>query len=117
MAHIVGIALRNRPVHTITFDNGFEFGQHKTMEKLLGCKVYFTDVNGPEQRGTNENFNGLLREFFPKGKSLAHVTQAEVDRVADILNRRPRKRLGFECPRDVFAAMTGIPRYKLRNSP
>jgi IS30 family transposase len=117
MAHIVGIALRNRPAHTITFDNGFEFGQHKTMEKLLGCKVYFTDVNSPEQRGTNENFNGLLREFFPKGKSLAHVTQAEVDRVADILNRRARKRLGYECPRDVFAAMTGIPTHKLRNSP
>lgn len=117
IAHIVAIALRGRPVRTITFDNGFEFGQHKTMEKLLRCAVYFTDVNSPQQRGTNENFNGLLREYFPKGRSLAHVTQADVDHVADLLNRRPRKRLGFECPRDVFAAMTGIPTYKLRNSP
>jgi IS30 family transposase len=114
MAHYVDIALRRFPVHTITFDNGFEFGHHKTMEKLLDCKVYFTDVNSPEQRGSNENFNGLLREYFPKGKSLAHVTQEEVDRVSDILNRRPRKRLGFECPRDVFAAMTGISKYNLR---
>jgi IS30 family transposase len=114
MAHIIEIALRRFPVHTITFDNGFEFGQHKTMEELIGCKVYFTDVNSPEQRGSNENFNGLLREFFPKGKSLAHVTQAEVDRVSDILNRRPRKRLGFECPRDVFAQMSGMSKYILR---
>jgi len=114
IAHIVDIALRRFPVHTITFDNGFEFGHHKTMEQLLDCKVYFTDTHSPEQRGSNENFNGLLREFFPKGKSLAHVTQIEVDRVSDILNRRPRKRLGFECPRDVFAEMSGISKYNLR---
>lgn len=70
MAHIMAIALRGLPVHTITVDNGIEFGHHKTIEKLLKCKVYFTDTNGPQQRGANENMNGLIREWFPKGKSL-----------------------------------------------
>jgi transposase, IS30 family len=114
VAHIVEIALRDLPVHTITFDNGFEFGHHKTIEKLLKCQVYFTDVNSPQQRGSNENFNGLVREFFPKGTSLAHVTQNDATHVATILNRRPRKRLGYECPRVVFAAMTGLSPYLTR---
>lgn len=114
MAHIVKIALAGRPVHTLTFDNGIEFAHHKTMEKLIGCKVYFTDVNSPQQRGSNENTNGLLREFFPKGQSLRHVTQEQVDRVCDLLNSRPRKRLGYRAPRDVFAELTGLSRYRLR---
>jgi IS30 family transposase len=108
------LALRGLPVHTITFDNGFEFGHHKTIEKLLKCQVYFTDVNSPQQRGANENFNGLVREFFPKGVSLAHVTQEDCKRVAIILNRRPRKRLGYDCPRNVFAAMSGRSTYLVR---
>jgi hypothetical protein len=65
----LAIALRRLPVHTITFDNGIEFGHHKAIEKLLKCKVYFTDVNSPQQRGSNENLNGLIGEFFPKGES------------------------------------------------
>ena len=108
VAHIIEIALRGLPVHTITFDNGIEFGHHHTIEKLLKCKVYFTDVNSPQQRGTNENFNGLVRERFPKGTSLVHVTQADASLAAMILNRRPRKRLGYDCPRNVFARMSGI---------
>ncbi len=114
VAHHVEIALRRFPVHTITFDNGFEFGHHRTIEKLVKCKVYFTDTHSPEQRGSNENFNGLLREFFPKGKSLAHVTQQHASHVAAILNRRPRKRFGYESPRNVFAAMTGLKPYVSR---
>jgi IS30 family transposase len=114
VAHIVALALRGLPVHTITFDNGFEFAHHKTMEQLLRCKVYFTDTHSPEQRGTNENFNGLVREFFPKGKSMVHVTQADATRVASILNGRPRKRLGFESPRTVFARMSGLNPYLVR---
>lgn len=86
VAGVVELALRGLPVRTITFDNGFEFGHHKTIEKLLKCQVYFTDVNSPQQRGTNENFNGLVREFFPKGVSLAHVTQADATRVATMVN-------------------------------
>jgi IS30 family transposase len=111
--HVI-YALKGLPVHTITFDNGFEFGHHRTMERKLKCRVYFTDVNSPQQRGTNENFNGLLREFFPKGVSMAHVTQEDATRAATILNRRPRKRLGYECPRNVFAAMSGLSPYIMR---
>jgi IS30 family transposase len=114
VAHIVALALRGLPARTITFDNGFEFGHHKLIEKLLRCHVYFTDANSPQQRGSNENFNGLIREFFPKGTSLAHVTQADATRVATILNRRPRKRFGYECPRNVFSAMSGTSPYIVR---
>jgi IS30 family transposase len=67
------------PVKTITCDNGSEFGHHKLIEKKLGCLVYFADPGHPEKRGSNENGNGLLREFHPKGKSLKHVTQGEVE--------------------------------------
>jgi IS30 family transposase len=112
------IALKGLPVHTITVDNGFEFGHHKTIEKLLKCKVYFTDPNSPQQRGANENMNGLIRQYFPKGKSLKHVTQLEASLVALDLNRRPRKRLGFHTPARVFAALAKIPEervlYRLR---
>ena len=114
VAHIIEIALRGLPVHTITFDNGFEFGQHRTIEKLLKCKVYFTDTHSPEQRGSNENLNGLIREYFPKGASLAHVTQLQATLVAVELNRRPRKRFGYECPRRIFARMAGLSEYLLR---
>jgi IS30 family transposase len=112
------IALRGLPVHTITVDNGIEFGHHKTIEKLLKCKVYFTDPNSPQQRGANENINGLIRQYFPKGKSLKHVTQLEASLVALDLNRRPRKRLNFHTPARVFAKYSGIPEarvlYRLR---
>jgi len=114
MAQIVGIALRNRPVHTITFDNGIEFAHHKTIEKLLHCKVYFTDVRSPQQRGSNENLNGLVRQYYPKGQSLRHVTQEQVDERSDRLNSRPRKRLGFRTPREVFAELAGVSKYTLR---
>lgn len=114
VAHLIEIALRGLPVHTITFDNGFEFSQHQTIEKLRKCKVYFTDTHSPEQRGSNENLNGLIREFFPKGRSLAHVTQLHATLVAADLNRRPRKRFGYECPRRIFANMTGLSQYLLR---
>lgn len=112
------VALKGLPVHTITVDNGIEFGHHKTIEKLLKCKVFFTDVRSPQQRGANENTNGLLRQYFPKGKSLKHVTQLHASLVAIELNRRPRKRLGFHTPARVFAALAKIPEervlYRLR---
>lgn len=113
VAHIIEIALRGLPVHTITFDNGIEFGQHKTIEKLLKCQVYFTDTNSPQQRGSNENLNGLIREFFPKGTSLAHATQIQASMAAMNLNRRPRKRFGYDNPRHVFAQMSGLSEYAI----
>jgi IS30 family transposase len=109
MAHIIKAALKGLPVHTITVDNGFEFGHHKTLEKLLKCKVYFTDTNSPQQRGANENLNGLVREYCPKGKSLAHVNQLAATLIATSLNRRPRKRLGFHSPLRVFAMLSKLP--------
>jgi transposase, IS30 family len=114
VAYILADALRDLPVRTLTCDNGIEFGRHKTIEKLLKCKVYFTDTNSPQQRGANENLNGLLREFFPKGKSLAHVRQEDVTRIFTILNRRPRKVLGYDCPRNAFAELTGASYYLVR---
>ena len=107
-------ALKDLPVHTITCDNGFEFAQHKRVEKLLGCQVYFTDTHSPQQRGSNENLNGLLREFFPKGTSMAHVSQYDATVAATTLNRRPRKRLGYDCPRNIFAQLTGASHYLVR---
>lgn len=100
-------ALAGLPVRTITCDNGSEFGRHKRIERSLGCRVYFTDPNSPQQRGSNENLNGLLRQYFAKGKSLKHVTQAQLNEVARQLNGRPRKRYGYTSPRQLFAAMTG----------
>jgi IS30 family transposase len=114
VAHYIAYALRDIPVETLTFDNGWEFGQHKRMEKLLGCKVYFTDTHSPQQRGANENLNGLIREFFPKGTSLAHVTQAEATKVATVLNGRPRKRLGYDTPRNVLAKLTNATHHVVR---
>ena len=107
-------ALKDLPVRTITCDNGIEFAQHKRIERLLGCRVYFTDTHSPQQRGSNENLNGLIREFFPKGSSMAHVTQYDATMVATVLNRRPRKRLGYDCPRNVFAELTGASFYLVR---
>ena len=99
---------------TITCDNGFEFGRHKLIERKLRCKVYFTDPNSPQQRGSNENLNGLLRQFFPKGRSLAHTTQMHATEAATRLNGRPRKRYGYEAPRRLFAAKTGKSPYWVR---
>ena len=114
MAHIIAIALKGLPVETITCDNGSEFGHHKLIERKLHCKVYFADPGHPEQRGSNENANGLLREFLPKGKSLKHVTQTQLTEIASLLNSRPRKRFGYRTPRQVFADLTGRSRYFMR---
>jgi IS30 family transposase len=81
-AHILAEALRDLLMHTITCDNGFEFAQHKWIERLLGCQVYFTDTHSPQQRGANENLYGLLRALFPKGTSLAHVSQYDATKAA-----------------------------------
>lgn len=95
-------ALRGHPVQTITPDRGKEFQRHvQITEKLHGVQFYFALPHNPWQRGTNENTNGLLREFFPKGYDLANVTSETIQLVEDALNFRPRKSLGFRTPFEV----------------
>lgn len=83
-------------------DHGKEFSDYRIIQTELNCKVYFADPHAPWQRGTNENFNGLLRQFFPKRTSFAEVTQKDVEAVMELLNRRPRKSLGWKTPEEVF---------------
>lgn len=71
---------------------------HRQFSVQTGVDVYFCDPRSPWQRGSNENTNGLLRQYFPKGQSLAGVTQAELDEIASKLNNRPRQTLGFRTP-------------------
>jgi IS30 family transposase len=95
----------HRPrVHTITADNGKEFALHGRVARQLGAGFYFAKPYHAWERGLNENTNGLVRQYFPKGTSLAHITQAAVARVQDKLNSRPRKVLGYKTPNQVFFA-------------
>ena len=73
---------------------------HKNFSVASDVKVYFCDPHSPWQRGTNENTNGLLRQYFPKGTNLSRYTQPQLDKVALRLNQRPRETLGFETPAD-----------------
>jgi IS30 family transposase len=89
---------------SLTWDRGTELALHKLFTKQTGVPVYFCDPKSPWQRGTNENTNGLVRQYFPKGLALSNFTQHQLDLIAVRLNRRPRKILGFHSPR---ARITG----------
>ncbi len=89
-------------VRTITTDNGKEFAGHLEIEKELQTKVYFADPYSAWQRGTNENTNGLIRQYIPKSRPLESVTDHEIKWIEDRLNNRPRKRLGFKTPNHVY---------------
>lgn len=88
---------------SVTFDNGKEFSEHQQLTEQLGMKVYFAEPYRAWQRGTNENTNGLLRQFFPKGTDFTRISHHEVARVEKLLNERPRKRLGYRTPAEVLA--------------
>ena len=92
--------LKGHQVHSLTLDNGGEFSAYSQIEKALDTTVYFADPHAPWQRGSIENINGILRFFFPKGMNLKDVTQEDLDLVADLLNSRPRKCLGWLTPSD-----------------
>lgn len=89
-------------VKSITFDNGLEFASHEIISKTLNCAIYFADPYSSYQRGTNENTNGLIRQYFPKGSDFNNYSDEEVSRVMESLNNRPRKRLGFYTPTERF---------------
>lgn len=93
--------IRDR-VKTITFDNGKEFAEHARIDEALGSTTYFADPFSSWQRGSNENFNGLLRQYIPKKRPLSTVTDEELKMIERRLNNRPRKRLGFKTPNQVF---------------
>lgn len=95
-----------RKCHTVTFDNGKEFAEHETIAAELNADVYFAHPYHSWERGLNENSNGLLRQYFPKGMELIAVTQEQVQWAVDRLNHRPRKVLGFRTPFEVFFGKT-----------
>jgi IS30 family transposase len=88
--------------HSITFDNGTEFARCHRLEKHLGITLYFADPGCPYQRGTNENTNGLIRQYFPKGTDFRDISHSQVRQVEKLLNNRPRACLGFRTPAEVF---------------
>jgi IS30 family transposase len=90
---------------TLTYDRGSEMARHKLFTEKTTMKVYFADPQSPWQRGTNENTNGLIRQFFPKSTNFKTVTSEEVKRVQDLLNGRPRKALGFHTPYEKFSEL------------
>jgi IS30 family transposase len=94
---------QRRPVRTITADNGTEFHGYAALERTTGTRFYFATPHHAWERGTNENTNGLLRQYLPKGQSMDNLTQHDCNRIATKLNRRPRKRLGFRTPEERYA--------------
>jgi IS30 family transposase len=87
---------------TMTYDQGREMAKHKLFTNITGIKVYFAHPRSPWERGTNENTNGLIRQFFPKGTDFNKVSRYEVKKVQDLLNGRPRQVLDFRKPYEVF---------------
>lgn len=89
-------------VKTITFDRGKEFAGYEKIEKELNCKTYFCDPYCAWQKGTNENTNGLLREFYPKGMDLSKVDEDELSYYLTIMNDRPRKCIQYKTPKEIM---------------
>lgn len=87
---------------TLTYDQGKEMAAHTQLALNTGMRIFFADPHSPWQRGANENTNGLLRQYFPKGTALSGFSQADLDVVATSLNDRPRKSLGFATPKETF---------------
>jgi IS30 family transposase len=108
-----GIIARLEPlkefVLTLTSDNGKEFATHGEISRNLETDFYFCHPYHSWERGLNENTNGLVRQYFPKGTDFATITPEDVQRVEDLLNNRPRKALNYHSPNEVFAKLTAPP--------
>ncbi|MEK7072000.1 MAG: IS30 family transposase, partial [Patescibacteria group bacterium] len=87
---------------TLTYDQGKEMSLHKLFTKDTKVQVYFAHKSSPWERGTNENTNGLIRQYFPKGTDFHQVTTRQIKKVQNLLNDRPRKCLGFRKPTEIF---------------
>ena len=98
-------------VRTITTDNGVEFHGYKDIERQLGTTIYFASPHHAWERGINENTNGLIRQYLPKGTDLGKLTQRQCDEIATKLNHRPRRRLGYRTPHEVYHASVRAPRH------
>jgi IS30 family transposase len=93
---------------TVTLDRGKEFADHATFARALGLEVYFADPYAAWQRGTGENTNGLLRQFFPKGTDFRQLRRPQLRQAQALLNDRPRKCLGYRTPAEVFSERLGV---------
>lgn len=99
---VKGMKKLKSKVKTITFDNGLEFAEHKEIAKGLGAAIYFAHPYASWERGINENTNGLIRQYFPKGTDFNQVSDEEIRHVMDRLNNRPRKTRGCRSPNELF---------------
>ena len=90
---------------SLTHDRGIEMYEHELFTKDTQVQVYFADPYSPWQRGTNENTNGLIRDFFPKGTDFSTISTRELKRVQRLLNERPREVLGWKTPKEAVAQL------------
>lgn len=91
---------------TMTYDQGSEMALHETLSAQLNMDIYFCDPHSPWQRGSNENANGLVREFLPKGMNLSQDNHQQLTAIEHMPNHRPRKILNFYSPHEVFSELT-----------
>ena len=94
------------PVRTVALDNGTEFAEHEKLSEAWNAKVFFAHPYSAWERGANENANGLLRQYFPKGMDLRQIGRERVAEVENLINNRPRKRLHYRTPAEVMRKLT-----------
>ncbi len=106
-ATIKSLSLYAGVIHTITSDNGTEFAGHEEISKSLNAQIYFAHPYSSWERGLNENTNGLIRQYVPKGSSFDNVTNHTAKKIMESLNNRPRKALKYMTPNEFLYELTG----------